>query len=312
MPEPLITRYRPAAFDEMIGHEAMRASLTRVLESDSAPHAFLMTGPGGIGKTTSARIIATMLQCEILEISAAEYSGTDDMRNVIETGHHMALGGSGRRMIIIDECHGLSKAAWQVLLKLLEEPPEHLYLALCTTEVSKVPDTIQQRCFHVLLKPLSVREIEELLLLVCELEGWQVNPDVMTAVIQAALGSPRKALTLLQKVWDAPSIDEARRIIDIFDQSEPFNDLCKALVMTGGAPWPKLQPLLERIDDEEWEKAHIQVGRFLAACMKNAKKADEAQRYWSMLDAFTFPVETYDKKVAFYAALGKILWGASQ
>lgn len=304
---PLINKYRPASFDEMVGHASIKQALQRALASDSQPHSFLMTGPGGIGKTSSARIIASMLECEVVEISAAENSGTDAMRELIELGNHMSLTGSGRRMIIVDECHGLSKAAWQVLLKILEEPPTWLYLALCTTEHTKVPDTVVQRCYHIALRPLPPKEIEELLSLIIEMEGWQVQDDVFSAVIQASNGSPRKAISILQAVWDAPSREEVSRIINLFDTSEPVIDLCKYLV-DGGREWDKLKGLLERIEDDEWDRSHILICRFIAAAMMRAKSAEAAKKLWSMIDALTFPVETYDRKVAFYAALGKIVF----
>ena len=309
MSVPLINKFRPDNFEQMVGHDTIKAAIQRVIISDGAPHSYLMTGPGGVGKTTSARIIANMLECELVELSAAEKSGADDMRDIIELGNHMSLNGAGRRAIIIDECHGLSKSAWQVLLKLLEEPPEHLYLFLCTTELAKVPDTIVQRCFHVPLKPLATSEISELLEVVVEVEGWQVNPDVFNLVIGAALGSPRKALTLLQAVWDAPSMAEASRIIELQDGSEPLLELCKHLV-GGQLNWEKCKGYLSRIEDGEWDNAGLLIGRYLASSMLKANDGAGAERIWKLLDALTFPVETFDRKVAFYAAFGKMLWGA--
>jgi DNA polymerase-3 subunit gamma/tau len=306
---PLINKYRPESFDEMIGHATIKAAIQRVIGSDSQPHSYLLTGPGGIGKTSTARIIGKMLGCEIIEFSASEKSGADDMRDVVNLGAHMALSGAGLRMIIIDECHGLSKQAWDVLLKLLEEPPDHLYLALCTTEPSKVKDTIMQRCFHIPLKPLSVAEIEELLLSVIAVEEWVVDADVFNMVLGAAKGSPRKALTLLQTVWDAPSKEEASRIIDLHDGSEPLLELCRHLT-AGAIVWDKAKGYLERIEDTEWDNAYLLIGRFIAGAMLKTKSAAEAERLWKLLDALTFPVETVDRKVAFYAAFGKMIWGA--
>jgi DNA polymerase III gamma/tau subunit len=309
---PLINRYRPENFEEIVGHDEIKAALKRVLTTDSQPHSYLLTGPGGIGKTTIARIIGRSLGCDIVEISAAENSGTDDMRRVIDLGNHMSLTGSGLRMIIIDECHGLSKPAWQVLLKLVEEPPEHLFLALCTTELAKVPDTIIQRCFHVPLKPLSVVNIEEILLTICNVEEWEVQPDVLTLVLQAAQGSPRRAISTLQAVWDAPSLAEASRIIQLQDGSEPLVEMCKYITNNVEAlSWAKFKGFLDRIEDGEWDNASLLIGRFIVGAMLRTSEQEKAGALWRILDALTFPIETHDRKVAFYAAIGKIIWGNS-
>jgi DNA polymerase-3 subunit gamma/tau len=310
MSETIITKYRPTSFDEMVGHEAIRRALADAVLGGTAPHAYLMTGPGGIGKTTTARILANMLECEVLEIDAASNSGVEEARQIAELGNHMSLTGAGRRMIIVDECHTLSKQAWQALLKVLEEPPSHLYFALCTTELAKVPDTIVQRCYHVPLKPVSTEEMEELLLAICEMEEWEPDPDVLTLVIQAATGQPRKALSMLQAVHKAPNKEEAARIITLQEMSSPLIELCKLLVK--GPTWDSIKPLLLAIQDEEWKEASLLAGRWLAKAMVMARTEANATRIWVMLDALTFPVDTFDRKIAFYAALGKMLWGENQ
>jgi DNA polymerase III gamma/tau subunit len=216
----------------------------------------------------------------------------------------------GVENLIVHNCHTLSKQAWQALLKVLEEPPSHLYFSLCTTELAKVPDTIVQRCYHVPLKPVSTEEMEELLLAICEMEEWEPDPDVLTLVIQAATGQPRKALSMLQAVHKAPSKEEAARIITLQEMSTPLIELCKLLVK--GPTWDTIKPLLLAIQDEEWKDASLLAGRWLAKAMVMARTEANATRIWVMLDALTFPVDTFDRKIAFYAALGKMLWGENQ
>jgi DNA polymerase-3 subunit gamma/tau len=306
---PLITKYRPESFGEVIGHEAIRASLIRVLgAAQSRPHAYLFTGPSGIGKTTMARIIGKILEADILEVDAASNSGVEAMRGLVEFSQHMALSGAGTRLMIIDEAHALSRPAWQAILKLLEEPPPHLYLALCTTELIKVPETIQTRCFHCPLRPLTAPEIEDLLAVIADLEGWRVAPDVFQLAVQAGTGQPRKALTILQAIHDAPNRDEARRVIALVEASDPLIELFQHL-LKGMRSWKQIRPLLLRIESETFEEAAIQAGRYLAAALVQTEDEKRAAAIWQMIEALVFPSETWDKKIAFIAALGRILWG---
>ena len=303
---PLITKYRPDAFEEIIGHDSLMAALKRTLESPSCPHAFLLTGPSGLGKTTIARIIGKALDTDLLEIDAATNSGVDAMRSLNDAVQYRSMGKSGNRMVIIDECHALSKPAWQAILKLLEEPPDHVYFALCTTELAKVPEATMTRAYHVPLRPLSVAEMDLLLTTIADCEGWIVSPDVMTAVIQAATGQPRKGITMLQSVWDAESAEEVRRIINLLDAGEPTLALAQALVQ--GKPWAIVRPLLAAIEDADLENAVVGIGRYILAAMAKADDEAKARRFWSLLDALTFPMHSFDRKAVLFAAIGRVLW----
>jgi DNA polymerase III gamma/tau subunit len=304
---PLITKYRPTALDEMLGHELQLAGLNRALTGSTVPHSYLFTGIAGLGKTTLARIVGSMLECDVLEIDAASYNSVDSMRQLVEMANHMSLTGNGRRMFLIDECHTLSKAAWQALLKVLEEPPEFVYFALCTTEAEKVPETIKTRCYHTALKPLRAEELGILLDTIAELEGWQVAPDVMSAVIQAATGQPRKALSMLESVHNLDSREEVKRVLTLqMQDGDPMYDFAVQLV--NGKGWPVLAPILAKLEDEDFENVNIMVGRFLISNMARAKDETGAKRAWKILEALMFPAATYDRKAAFYAAVGRALW----
>ena len=215
--------------------------------------------------------------------------------------------------LVVHNCHTLSKNAWQALLKLTEEPPEHFYVALCTTEPDKIPATISgQRAYRVELKSLSPQLIDSFLDNICTAEGWSVQQDVFTAVVQGAEGSPRKALMLMLSVHDALDREEVRRIVNVMDDSNPLIQICQ-LLMKGGVgrtPWVGIKPLLAKMDDDDFERAFIHIGRYLAACMIRSNDEKEAIKINELMQALVFPTNTFDKKVALYAALGKMIWAS--
>ena len=177
----LARKYRPADFDTLIGQQAMVKTLSNAIDSGRLAHAFIMTGVRGVGKTTTARIIAKALNCtahdgptinpcgecencksiaesrhvDVLEMDAASRTGVDDIREIIESVRYAPI--SARyKIYIIDEVHMLSKNAFNALLKTLEEPPEHVKFILATTDPQKLPITVLSRCLQFHLKALTL------------------------------------------------------------------------------------------------------------------------------------------------------------
>ena len=306
MSQPLITKYRPTAFEQVIGNEAAINALVREVNGNSRPHAYLFTGPSGTGKTTLARIVATAVEASVMEIDAASHSGVDDIRVLVSTSGYKPLV-ANKMMYIIDECHALSKPAWQALLKLVEEPPDWLFIALCTTEVQKVPETVKNRCYRVLLKSLKPVEIEDFVDTIAGLEGWEVTPETFQAIVQAAEGSPRRALSVLQAGHAARNREELAQVVAQVDSdTSPTQELAKLLI-SGNRDWKRARGLLEQIDDED-EAVSI-ICSYIAAAISRAEEA-AAQKYWWVLEAF-IQANTYDKKVQLICAVGRVLWGTS-
>ncbi|MGN6112449.1 MAG: DNA polymerase III subunit gamma/tau, partial [Luteimonas sp.] len=230
----LARKWRPKRFSELVGQEHVVRALTNALESGRVHHAFLFTGTRGVGKTTIARIFAKSLNCErgtsaepcgecnacrdidagrfidLLEIDAASNTGVDDVREVIENAQYMPSRGRVK-VYLVDEVHMLSKAAFNALLKTLEEPPEHVKFLLATTDPQKLPVTVLSRCLQFNLKRLDEEQIAGQLTMILGAEDIPADAAAVRALSRAADGSLRDGLSLLDQAiaYAGGKLDEA-------------------------------------------------------------------------------------------------------
>ena len=249
MTEPLHIKYRPQEFSEFFGAKEIVESIKKNL---GTLHCYLFHGQRGCGKTTLARLIAHALEVddfEIHEMDAASTRGIDDAK-LLKSGVFRKPMKGKRKMYIIDECHKLTSDAQAVWLKTLEEPPEHAFFALCTTEVNKVLRTIRSRSAEYQIKPLSRRDVQELLDWVCKEEGIDIEAEIYKGIVDACEGIPREALVLLDKVKDL----EPRLALDLVERGgmEDHNviELCRLLLFGKKDKWPQARKMLQGIDEE--------------------------------------------------------------
>ena len=210
----LARRYRSQSFDEIVGQNAIARTLNNAIEQDRVGHAYLFVGTRGVGKTTMARVFAKALNggseavdaaimsgrdTDVIEIDAASNSKVDETRELISNCVYKPLRGKFK-VYIIDEVHMLSIAAFNALLKTLEEPPEHVKFVLCTTETHKVPATIQSRCQRFDFRNLATKEIADHLAEIVGKESIEAEPELLTAVARIGNGSMRDALSMLDRL----------------------------------------------------------------------------------------------------------------
>lgn len=310
---PLHIKYRPTTLGEVLGQEGVVESLGRKLKDKGVPHAFLFLGPSGCGKTTLARIVARQLKVSpdnVLEVDAATNTGIDAMRAVTDTLRYKGLGDSPRKMVIIDEAHALSKAAWQSMLKVLEEPPSHVFFALCTTEPGKVPDTIQTRCATYTVKSLSYDALLDLLEHVVKKERLDVTPAVLEVVAKASNGSARRALVSLSMLEGIDNVKDAAALMSQPLETEDIIELCRDLV-SGRLSWERVRKVLSDNKDQDAEGIRLVVVNYLTAVLLSPRAdTKQAPRLLDALFVFSKPMTNRSEKMApLLLAFAEVVFG---
>ena len=235
----LALKYRPQIFEDLIGQDVIAKTISNAIKLGKTPNAYLLNGIRGVGKTTTARLIAKALNCinsnsdkkecsktkqcsscseiadsshiDVLEMDAASKTGIDDIREIIENSKYSPTSAKFK-IFIIDEVHMLSKQAFNGLLKTLEEPPPSLKFILATTEVRKIPVTILSRCQRFDLKRVSIENLTDHLKFVAETEKIKISENALRLIASVSEGSVRDSLSLMDRALVAQKIDESKKL----------------------------------------------------------------------------------------------------
>ena len=248
----LARKYRPQNFEDLLGQDALVQTLTNAIQNNRLHHAYILTGIRGVGKTTTARLIARALNCvgidgnggptihpcgecdnckaiasgrhmDVMELDAASHTGVDDVRELLDSARY-APTNARYKVYIIDEVHMLSKGAFNALLKTLEEPPAHVKFIFATTEIRKVPVTILSRCQRFDLQRLGVETLKELFTKILHSESIPAENEALEIIAKAADGSARDGLSLLDQaiVLSNGNIktDVVKKMLGLADRSQ--------------------------------------------------------------------------------------------
>ena len=251
----LARKYRPQNFNELLGQDALVQTLTNAIKNNRLHHAYILTGIRGVGKTTTARIIAKALNCtgkdghggpttnpcgicencraiaesrhiDVLELDAASRTGVDDMREILDGVRYKPTNGR-YKIYIIDEVHMLSKSAFNALLKTLEEPPSHVIFIFATTEIRKVPVTVLSRCQRFDLQRLTIDTLVNHFKNIIAKEGLSAEDEALHLIAKAADGSCRDGLSLLDQAISlgggAVKTDIVKNMIGLADRTQTFD-----------------------------------------------------------------------------------------
>jgi DNA polymerase-3 subunit gamma/tau len=269
----------------------------------------LFFGPSGTGKTTISRIAALEVGCDpqnIMEIAAAVYTGVDEMRSVLESLQYKSFGKSGVKAIIVDECHRLSKNAWDSILKATEEPSPHVFWFLCTTEIDKVPKTIQTRCTSVTLKAVSNEDLRKLVEHVAKTERYKASDGVIDLVVREAGGSPRQVLVNLAACSDVTDRKEAADLLKSAAEAEDINVLAQFLLKPGS--WKTAMNIVNKLENENPESIRIRICNYMAKVARSAETPERVCQILSILSAFGTPYRDSENLGPLLMSIGQVLF----
>jgi len=278
-------KYRPQNLSEVYGNEFLVESVQSFLrrKPENQPRAYLLHGPSGTGKTTIARIMAKEMGAagmDLVEINSADYRGIETVRNLIK---RIALKPmeSKIRAYILDEAHQFSKDAMEGLNKPLEDTPEHVRFFICTTDPQKLLLTNRNRCTQIAVNPLDDRDMGQLIAGVVLKEDKKISRSALNKIVEVAQGSPRMALTVLDRVIDLPRSEQADAVEGLGENTAEIIDLCRALMQN--REW---QAIVKALKDGGAEPEDLR--RAVLGYCTTAMLGGDSQAYLVM-DAFREP-----------------------
>ncbi len=290
----LYNKYRPPTFDDVLGNDETVEYLKEELKNPKkCPHVFLLHGPTGTGKTTLARIIAKALNCiglDFQEINSANFNGIDSIRGMYKTSKYGSIEG-GTRVVVMDEVHKITSAAQDAVLKLFEDPPKNTYFILCTTDPNSLKPTLRGRCIELQMKLLEDNLMFRLLKSIVKKEGKKMQTEVFEQIIQDALGHPRNAIQILQRVINLPKKQRLKAAKQSAEELSQSIELCRLLI-NPNSTWHKVSAVLTGLKEQDAESIRRHVLAYAQSCLlkkDNPMAASIILNLYEPLYAIGFP-----------------------
>lgn len=293
----LYNKYRPQSLDQIKGNAEIIQTLQGMLQKkDEFPHALLFHGATGCGKTTLARIISKELGCvgnDYREINSADFRGIDTVREIINQSMFLPLEGDVR-VWVLDESGKMTGEAQNSLLKILEDPPSHVYFMLCTTEPQKLLPTIRGRCSQFQTNLLNEKQMFGLLRRIVKDENQELDTIIYDQIIQDSLGHPRNAIQILEQVLNVPDDKRLEVAKQTAEKQSQIIELCRALL--NGDKWSKVKGIVEGLKGQEAEDIRRAVLGYMQVVLlkgENDRAAAIIETFWEPTYNLNFPYITF-------------------
>jgi DNA polymerase III gamma/tau subunit len=284
-------KFRPTKLSEVKDQSATIKSIERFINKNGEPpHSILLCGASGTGKSTIARILASMVGCKeqyLFEVNGSYYTGVEDARDLIDQLKHKSIG-SNVKFLIMDEVHRLSSNAFDAFLKIAEEPPNHLFMVFVTTEPDKIPGTMLSRFTRYNFTKIKYATIVERLEEISNKEGFKVPDGAIEIIAKNADGNLRKSIKDLDKCNGAEELEEVKILLNIDTDDPQVIDLCRALTSNKKKSWNEVRGILVNLKPLNPEGIRINVANYLTACVLNT--SGDSHRFLSMLETFSDPL----------------------
>lgn len=287
-------KYRPIKFEDIEGNENTLALITSKLSSKDMPHAYLLTGPAGTGKTTLGRIIARELgalsdgnELNYHELDSAQFRGIDTIREIRST-FQLAPFNNEYTVYLMDECHQNTSIAQDAMLKMLEDAPTHVVFILCTSEPQKLSVAIKRRCCVLNMSLLEPEVIEGHLNWICKKEGKKIPDSILEHIAENSGGSIGVAVKYLDTIIDLPPNEIKKEMVQTDSTNKAIIDLCR-LLMTKKFKWKDCLEILADLQDEDPEKIRRAVIGYCNSCLLKSDMSNAA-----MILNFFIECKTYD------------------
>lgn len=304
---------RPTSLEEVVGNEETIGALSRALKGTVRSHVYLFHGPYGCGKTTIARVLATMFGStdrSTFLYNAANTRGIDTVREIIQNCRMTTIDGTPKT-IILDESHQLTPAAQEALLDITDNPPDDVHFIFCTTAPKEIIKGIRSRCTDYVVQKLSFDQVMEILKRACSVMEWKVDGKILEAVAMVAKGCPREALVSLEKVHDEEDLDTAiRLIVKGTEKDSNIIELGKMLLRVPEKrkrDWKKILSLYYIIEDDP-ERLRKALLTFFLTNLRKCNSVEDAEDIAKLIRIFSANAY-YGGKSALAALIVKACFG---
>jgi DNA polymerase-3 subunit gamma/tau len=285
----LYNDHRPQELSELYGNDTVVDLLEAAITDGSLAHTILLSGPSGCGKTTIARILADHVRAghDLREMNIGKDRGIDTARNINQMVKYKPLR-SDKRVVVLNECHKGTPEFWNALLEVLEEPPDHTYFILCTTEPEKLITTVRNRCVQYVVERLKVADCMELCAEVAEHEDKDISPAVLRRIAQTSQGSPRAALSILEKVFAAEDEETQLEVASVLNEVEDFDLKAVCQIILRGGRWESVAKELKNFNGDVEQVRRAMLGYFTAVLLNSKTPNDKTE-------AAAFAITNLDK-----------------